>query len=82
MEDHLLNEDKDLNEEQLLDAGAMSDEEEGFVKGYNDEGEIEECEECGKAIAEEKVVKTIAGEKHIFCCDDCVKEFEESISVD
>ena len=41
MEDHLLNEDKDLNEEQLLDAGAMSDEEEGFVKGYNDEGEID-----------------------------------------
>jgi hypothetical protein len=82
MVDQLLNEDKDLNEEQLLESGAMSDEEEGFVKGYNDEGEIEECEECGKAIAEEKVVKIIAGEPHTFCCEDCAKEFAESISTD
>ena len=51
----------------------------GFMDGYGDDDEVEECSECGSAIKDKKVVRTIAGEKYLFCSEDCAKEFEETI---
>jgi len=52
----------------------------GFMAGFVDEGEVEECAECGAAVADEKkVVKEIGDEEYLFCSELCAKEFEESL---
>ncbi len=63
--------------------GEQSDEvdspEEGFLQGYAEEEEVNECAECGGAVAEEqKVTKDIEGESYCFCSKHCKDEFEES----
>ena len=55
------------------------DSDSGFMNGYIDEEEVEECAECGSAIHEKKVVKTIDGESYVFCSEVCAKEFEETL---
>ncbi len=55
------------------------DGESGFMNGYVDEEDVEECAECGSAIHEKKVVKTIDGESYVFCSEICAKEFEETL---
>ena len=54
--------------------------EEGFMKGYSDEEEVEECAECGTAIKKKKVTREIEGEEYPFCSEICAKEFEESLA--
>jgi len=81
IEDLEISQEKDSNEEQLLHDGAMDSSEEGFVKGFSEEEEVEECLECGGAVnPEKKVVRKIEGDSHIFCSKDCAEEFEESLS--
>jgi hypothetical protein len=58
------------------------DSESGFMKGYVDDEEVEECAECGSAIHDKKVVKTIDGELYVFCSEICAKEFEETLGDD
>ena len=53
--------------------------ESGFMDGYSDDDEVEECAECGSAIHEKRIVKSIEGEEYIFCSEICAKEFEETI---
>tara|TARA_Y100000310_G_scaffold278511_1_gene296984 strand:+ start:159 stop:407 length:249 start_codon:yes stop_codon:yes gene_type:complete len=80
MENIIFDGEKDSTEEQLLDSDAMSDEEEGFMKGYSTDEEIEECSECGGAInPEKKVVRVFEDEKYLFCSEECAKEFEENL---
>jgi hypothetical protein len=55
------------------------DTESGFMDGYSDDDEVEECAECGSAIHEKRIVKTIEGEMFVFCSEICAKEFEETI---
>ena len=53
--------------------------EDGFLKGYSEDEEVEECAECGGAVGEEKkVAKEIEGESYVFCSKHCKEEFEES----
>ncbi len=81
MESFVFDGEKDSTEEQLLDSGAMSDEEEGFMKGYSDDDEVEECAECGGAInPEKKVVREFDDEEYAFCSEACAKEFEENLN--
>jgi hypothetical protein len=83
MENYSSDGEHDETGEQLLDAGAVSDEEEGFMKGYTEDEEVEECAECEAAIEpEKKVVRTIQGEKYKFCSKECADEFEEGVSED
>lgn len=69
------------NEEEMKKESFDDDDpEEGFMKGYEEEGEVEECAECGGAVkTEKKVTKEIDGEDHVFCSESCAKEFEESL---
>jgi hypothetical protein len=55
------------------------DQESGFMDGYTDDEEVEECAECGSAIHETKIVKIIDGETYNFCSEACAKEFEDTI---
>jgi len=67
---------KEGEEESEGDADAP---EEGFLKGYTEDEEVEECAECGGAVGEEqKVAKEIEGESYTFCSKHCKEEFEES----
>ncbi len=53
--------------------------EEGFLQGYSEEEEAEECAECGGAVSDEqKVAKEIEGEEYTFCSKHCKDDFEES----
>lgn len=63
-------------EEKVIDEEA----DEGFMKGYEEDEEVEECAECGSAIKKEKKISlTIEGEEYNFCSDFCSKEFEETM---
>lgn len=55
------------------------DEEKEFMRGYAEEDEVVTCEECGVAIRGKPLVKTIDGEKYMFCSQECAQEFEESL---
>ncbi|MBU0456869.1 MAG: hypothetical protein ABH824_01695 [Nanoarchaeota archaeon] len=79
--DNLKSEDEtDNTDEQMLDQGGIESSEEGFMKGYSDEEEVEECSECGSAIEEDKkVVREIDGERYSFCSKTCADDFEESV---
>ena len=59
--------------------GEISSEEEGFLKGFEDEEEAEECAECGSAMHEEIVRRVIDGESVKFCCAACATDYEESL---
>ncbi len=55
--------------------------EEGFMEGYSEDEEVEECAECGSAIDEEsRIVKEIDGEVYKFCSENCAKEFEDGLN--
>ncbi len=71
--------EREPSEAELLDEGSISSEEEGFMRGYSDDGEVPTCDECGEAIRESKVVKLIDGETRTFCCEGCSQDFEESL---
>ncbi|HIH11481.1 TPA: hypothetical protein HA241_04790 [Candidatus Woesearchaeota archaeon] len=73
-------EEEEIKEEETADETTVETSEEGFMKGYADEEEVEECAECGTAIREEKkAMREIEGEKYVFCSKNCADEFEESI---
>ncbi len=69
------------SEEEETEKESYDDEtEEGFMKGYTEEKEVEECAECGGVVKEEKrQVKEFDGEEFVFCSELCAKEFEESL---
>ena len=69
----------DETKEQMLEQGEIDSSEEAFMRGYSEDEEVEECAECGAAIHEKKVVKTIEEEPRIFCSEICAKEYEESL---
>ena len=81
MESYLLNGEQDATEGQLVEQGGMDSNEEAFMKGYTEDDVVIECAECGGAVTEEKrVIEEIDGEKQVFCCADCAKEFKESLA--
>lgn len=57
------------------------EEEEGFMEGYNEEEEVEECAECGVALKPGKrLAREIEGEEYLFCSKSCADEFEETLA--
>ncbi len=72
--------DDEENAEKILEDEESSSDDEGFMKGYNDEAEANECAECGTAVTEEKkVVRKIEEDEYVFCSASCADEFEESM---
>jgi hypothetical protein len=55
------------------------DDEDDYLKGFEEEEEVEECAECGSALRDNCISKEIAGEVLKFCCEACVKDYEDSI---
>ena len=59
--------------------GEISSEEEGFLKGFEDDEEVEECAECGSAVHEEPVRKVIEGESMTFCSNACAVDYSDTL---
>ncbi len=70
---------EEREDEGTVEDDMISSEEEGFLRGYEEEEEVLTCEECGVAIHGTPCVKVIAGETHRFCSEECAEEFAESI---
>jgi hypothetical protein len=66
-------------EEELLDEGSISPEEEAFMRGYSDEEEVITCDECGVAIRKKPLNKKIDGENYRFCSKECAEDFKEGL---
>lgn len=78
MENYVFDEDTDSTEKVLEDS--LESSEEGFMRGYSNEDETDECAECGSAVSEEKrIEKEVDGEKLAFCSEACAAEFEENL---
>lgn len=77
MENYVFGDDTDSTEKVVEDA--LESSEEGFLRGYSDEEEVDECAECGSAVSEEKrIEKEVDGEKLTFCSESCAEEFKEN----
>lgn len=75
---------KDEFDDEVSIKDTPSEEEEtddGFMDGYSDEGEVQECAECGSAVREaKKIVASIEGEEYTFCSKACAEEFKETFA--
>lgn len=81
MENYTFNGDTEKTAKKVVEQEGLDSSEEGFMKGYSDDEEIEECVECGSAIEEEnRTVKEIDGELVTFCSKACAEEFEENLN--
>lgn len=74
-----INEGENPVERFSTDDGEVSSEEEGFMKGFEDEDETIECAECGCAVHEEAVRKVIDGETMTFCSDVCAQDYVDNL---
>ncbi|MBI2572508.1 hypothetical protein HYV86_01500 [Candidatus Woesearchaeota archaeon] len=74
-------ENDDLQDEEVsVEEDEISSQEDGFMRGYNDEEVSKECAECGAAVQEEKaILKEIEGENYTFCSRTCAQDFEDSM---
>ena len=51
----------------------------GFMQGYVQEEDVQECDECGSALYE-KIIKTSIEEKpYKFCSEECRSDFKETL---
>lgn len=72
--------DDGQQEEQKMHEDTYDSSEEAFMRGYNDEGNVHECAECGGAIDDEHAVsKEVEGEKVTFCSKTCAEDYMESV---
>jgi hypothetical protein len=54
--------------------------EDGFMRGFMEDEDVDTCSECGAALDEEhSVKKELEGETHGFCSNACLKEYQESV---
>ena len=66
-------------EEKTYGQESHDDDDDDYLKGFEDEEEVEECAECGSALRDNCITKEVAGEVLKFCCEACVKDYEDSI---
>jgi hypothetical protein len=55
------------------------EEEKAFMSGFNEEDEELVCDECGRAIRDNRIVKDFEGEKKVFCSEECLIDYEDTI---
>ncbi|MDP1694247.1 MAG: hypothetical protein Q8L34_01785 [Candidatus Woesearchaeota archaeon] len=64
-------------EELLEDEDELDDVDEGFMKGYNDSETVIKCTNCKKLIEGDGIEEEFDDEKHKFCSQECLNEYEE-----
>lgn len=63
--------------EELEEDDEIEPEEEGLMKGYEEDGKMAECAKCGKVLVRDFVEKEINGEIYRFCSDRCAEKFKK-----
>ena len=77
----MMDEERSTEGRSTVEEGGLDTPEEAFMKGFNQEEEVDECDECGSAIEKGSgIVKNLEGESRTFCSKICVEEYEEGIS--
>ena len=62
--------------EELMENDEISDAEEGFVQGFEEEEKLVECANCKKILVTEDFVEKKIDEGIIrFCSDECAEEY-------
>jgi len=62
--------------EELIENDEISDAEEGFVQGFEEEEKLVECANCKKILVTEDFVEKNIDEDIIrFCSDECAEEY-------
>jgi len=65
--------------EELVEEDAITDQEEGFVKGYEQEEKIAFCNECGKVLVDENFIEMEVEDSVLrFCSRECAEEYTKS----
>ncbi len=64
--------------EELMDEeDEITDLDEGFMKGYEEEEKTAECQNCGALLINENIVEEELGDEvYRFCSSECASEFE------
>lgn len=61
----------------LEEADEITESEEGFMKGYNEETDPSKCATCKKILEDEEFVEEeIDGEYYRFCSESCANKFK------
>lgn len=63
-------------EELIEDEDEITDVDEGFMKGYEEEEKMSECCQCGKVLGGEVVEEEFDGDVLRFCSSKCASEYE------
>ena len=50
---------------------------EGFMKGYQEDGKMANCQNCKKVLEAEVVERDYEGETYRFCSEECATKFDE-----
>jgi len=67
---------KDL--EESLESGEINSAEQGFIQGYKEGKNLDNCPNCGQAIVEEDFIEEeINGRLCRFCSSECADEYEK-----
>ena len=68
----------DEGREELIDEeDEITDIDEGFMKGYDEEEKTAECQSCGALLINENIVEEEIGDQmYRFCSSECATEFE------
>ncbi len=57
----------------------ITDVDEGFMKGYEEEEKLAECSNCGKVLNKKTVEEEFNGKVYRFCSSDCAEEYEQTL---
>jgi len=75
----------EIYDDRPLEEAEESDEidevEEGFMKGYEEEGSMAECANCKKILTDEVVEQELDGELRRFCSEECAEKFEKKHNI-
>jgi len=65
-------------EELREDDDSISNVDEGFMQGYEEEEKMAKCGSCGEILEDKIIEKEFDGEIYRFCSRECVEKFEKA----
>jgi len=68
---------EDGHEDLMDNEDEITDIDEGFMKGYDEEPESRRCKNCNKRLDDDEVIpKEVDGKIYKFCSQHCLTQFE------
>ncbi len=59
------------------DEEVITNEEEGFMEGYEEDERAAKCAKCKKILEEDFIEEEIGGEEYRFCSEKCAETFKK-----